>query len=139
MLSRRIARHLQRSRYRLALLTYTVEACRETERSIVCEREVLNAKLPRAVMAPVLGFLEPDMQVLPVREVPGLTSSLQHLRLHKDVCESLFDPPQIVFAPLWHSAIVCSRLGTTSTFVMDRVAPEGNVSGWFFGCGDEGH
>ena len=86
-----------------------------------------------------LGFLEPDMKTFPVREVPGLTSALCHLRLHKDVCESLFDPPQLSFAPLWHSAIVCTRLGTTPTFIMDRAASEGNVSGWFFGCDAESH
>ncbi len=86
-----------------------------------------------------LGFLEPDMLTFPISRIEGLTSSLCHLRLHKDVCESLFDPAQIVFAPLWHSAVVCTRLGSAGTFVMDRFEPENNSTGWFFGCDGAEH
>ena len=55
-----IAQHLPPSHYRLALFTYTVEAGRDTGPPIVHELEILNAELPRAVMAPVLGVLADD-------------------------------------------------------------------------------
>ena len=52
-----IAQHLPPSHYRIALFTYTVEAGRELEPSIVRQLEILNAAIPAAVLAPMLGVV----------------------------------------------------------------------------------
>lgn len=86
-----------------------------------------------------LGFLEPDFNAMPVKWQKGITHSLRHLRLHKDVVESVLPKEQIRVPSLRQSCIVCTELPTAQRLLMARGAEAGDDSGWFIGCDGAGH
>lgn len=87
-----------------------------------------------------LSLLEPDFVSLPIAWVDSVTVTLQHLRLHKDVCESFFDPDALECPSLRDSCIVCTQLSSAPQLVMERFAdPDPGDSGWFIGCRDGAH
>jgi hypothetical protein len=86
-----------------------------------------------------LSLLEPDFVHMPVRWIESVTSSLQHLRLQKDVCESFFDSDALDCPSCVSHGIVCSRFQDSKGLLMDRQASSPPDSGWFIGCLDEGH
>ncbi len=87
-----------------------------------------------------LQLLEPDWSgVLPFRYVSSVTKTLLHLRLQKDVADSLGILDRLSFPTLSQSAITCNQLGLLDCGVMDRVKSEGHDSGWFFGCNSTDH
>jgi hypothetical protein len=61
-----------------------------------------------------LSLLEPDFASRPISWVDSITRSLQHLRIHKDTCESFFKPERLACPSLKHSCIVCSRFEDTA-------------------------
>ncbi len=88
------------------------------------------------------GFLalwEPDMRQMPIAWVESVSHTLAHLRLQKDVHESVLSADDLSFPSMLQSAIICTRLGRTEGVVMERSASSGSDSGWFCGCGDEDH
>lgn len=93
----------------------------------------------RAEKDGALTLWEPDMKQFPDFWMEGVTNTLAHLRLQKDVCESVLSSRHLSFPMLGNSAIICNRLGQTQSILMDRQTPAGNDSGWFCGCTDEGH
>ena len=87
----------------------------------------------------LLRFLEPDFKSMPVSWVPGVTSSLAHLRFQKDAVASVLPDDALDIPSLRQSCIVCNQLSGGPDFLMSRAAPEENDSGWFIGCLDESH
>jgi hypothetical protein len=86
-----------------------------------------------------LALFEPDFQSMPVRFVDSVSNTLLHLLLQKSVAESLGVVDDLAIPPLQHSAIVCSKFGSTGGFIMSRVTPVATDSGWFCGCDNETH
>ncbi|HEX7641376.1 MAG TPA: hypothetical protein VF472_04095 [Burkholderiaceae bacterium] len=86
-----------------------------------------------------LTFLEPDFKSMPIVWQRGLTNSLRHLRLHKDVAESLLPTEMLAVPSLRESCIICTKLSGSSDLLMDRQNQQGKISGWFLGCLDEEH
>jgi hypothetical protein len=86
-----------------------------------------------------LALWEPDMRSLPVEWAEGVSHTLAHLRLHKDVVESVLDTENLSFPSMRQSAIICTRPGQQVGVVMDRTEPVGMDSGWFCGCREDGH
>lgn len=93
----------------------------------------------RANADQTLSLLEPEFASRPISWVDSITSSLRHLRLHKDTCESFFDPEQLSCPGLQHSGIVCARYEDAADFMMTRSEVDGRDSGWFMGCQDDDH
>lgn len=82
---------------------------------------------------------EPDMQSMPASWVEGVSTTLSQLRFQKDVVESVLDPDELSFPSWRQSAIYCSRLGQAEKINLERFQPEGNASGWYFGCQEADH
>jgi hypothetical protein len=86
-----------------------------------------------------LSIWEPDMRRLPIEWSESVSHTLAHLRIQKDVVESVLGPGDLSFPSMRESAIICDRLGQGEGIVMERVEPAGADSGWFFGCTEDGH
>jgi hypothetical protein len=86
-----------------------------------------------------LSIWEPDMRDLPIAWSESVSYTLAHLRIQKDVVESVLDPDELSFPSMLESAVICDRLGQGEDLVMERVEPAGADSGWFFGCREDGH
>lgn len=87
----------------------------------------------------LLSFWEPDMRGMPVACSESVSNTLAHLRLQKDVVESVLSADALSYPSMRQSAIICSRLGKKDGLVMERTDSSGTDSGWFFGCRDEDH
>jgi hypothetical protein len=87
----------------------------------------------------LLCLHEPDMKSLPLQFIPSVTTTLRHLRLHKDVVGSFEPALEVDFPMLSQSAIICTRLKGSEYCIMSRVEPDGDDSGWFVGCTDDEH
>jgi hypothetical protein len=89
----------------------------------------------------LLSIWEPDMRAMPVAWTESVSHTLAHLRLQKDVVESVLSADELSYPSMLQSAIICTRLGEKDGLVMERTEPSGADSGWFFGCrdGDHGH
>lgn len=85
-----------------------------------------------------LELWEPDLQHMPVQWVEGVSRILGHLRLQKDVAESVPDA-EFEFPSMRQSGIVCTRFARAETLILDRAEPKDHDSGWFCGCADEDH
>ena len=86
-----------------------------------------------------LTLWEPDLRTVPVRWTEGVSRTLAHLRLQKDVVESVLTAEDLSFSSWRQSAIVCTRLARGQGIVLERSEPDGANSGWFCGCQEEGH
>ncbi|MDR3612870.1 MAG: hypothetical protein P4L53_04835 [Candidatus Obscuribacterales bacterium] len=86
-----------------------------------------------------LSFREPDFKSMPIIWQRGLTKSLRHMRLHKDVVESVLPNESLAIPSLGDSCIICTNLNDTTHVIMDRNEQQGNISGWFLGCRDKKH
>lgn len=97
--------------------------------------------LVRAHESGDLSLWEPDMRSVPFEWVEFVSTTLAHLRLQKDVVESVLSANDLAFPSMRASAIVCTRLGPNQDIVLERVEPSGADSGWFCGCreGDHDH
>lgn len=81
------------------------------------------------------GFEEPDMKsATPLVRQTGLTNSLSHLRLQKDILESVLTAETLSFPSIQQTCLVCTRLGNAGAFFLDRREPDDKDSGWIFGC-----
>lgn len=87
----------------------------------------------------LLSLWEPDFGSSPIVWIEGVSRTLAHVRLHKDVVESVLPVSEMTIPSLREAAIVCTRLSDASALVLDRQLPEGQSSGWFFGCADRDH
>jgi hypothetical protein len=88
------------------------------------------------------GFLtlwEPDLRKMPVAWVESVSNMLAHLRLQKDVVESVLPASALTFPSMQQSAIICTRFGNKGHLVLERTQPKAADSGWFFGCLDKDH
>ncbi len=88
------------------------------------------------------GFLsiwEPNMRDMPIVWAESVSNTLAHLRLQKDVVESVLSSSDLSYPSMRHSAIICTRLQENKGLVMERTPPTGNDSGWFCGCRGEDH
>jgi hypothetical protein len=88
----------------------------------------------RAGDAGMLTLWEPDMRQMPVAWIESVSYTLSHLRVQKDVCESVLTAGDLSFPSMLQSTIICTRLGQTDGVLMERTAPQGTDSGWFCGC-----
>ena len=81
------------------------------------------------------GFEEPDMKsAVPLVRQPGLTNTLGHLRVQKDTLESVLPANAISFPTVQQRCLVCTKLGNSGSFFLERREPKDNDSGWIFGC-----
>lgn len=82
-----------------------------------------------------LALLEPDFNSLPVSWKESVTTTLRHLRLQKDVCESLGVVEEMEFPSICDSGIVGVDVSASNCekLVLDRDTRSGNDSGWFVG------
>ncbi|WP_439621634.1 immunity protein Imm33 domain-containing protein [Gemmata sp.] len=95
--------------------------------------------LVRAHESGDLSLWEPDMRSVPFEWVESVSATLAHLRLQKDVAESVLREGDMAFPSMLTSAIVCARLGPNQDIVLERVEPAGADSGWFCGCLQRDH
>ena len=65
---------------------------------------------------------------------PGLTNTLGHLRAQKDTLESVLPVNALSFPTLQQTCWVCTKLGNSGSFFLDRREPKDNDSGWILGC-----
>ncbi len=86
-----------------------------------------------------LTLWEPDMRSLPVEWSEGVSYTLAHLRVQKDVVESVLEAGDLSFPSMRQSAIICTRLGRNEGAVLERSEPGVADSGWFCGCREEDH
>jgi len=86
-----------------------------------------------------LSLWEPDMRNLPVQWFESVSYTLAHLRIQKDVVESVLDAESLLFPSMRQSAIICTHLGQSDGLVMERTEPSDADSGWFCGCRARGH
>jgi hypothetical protein len=86
-----------------------------------------------------LGLEEYDLKGMPPKRQAGGTESLRVLRLQKDTLESVLPAKSLTLPSLVQSCIVCTRLASSKTFLIQRDAAQGEVSGWFLGCADSAH
>jgi hypothetical protein len=93
----------------------------------------------RAIDDGSLAIWEPDMKEVPVAWIDSVSHTLHHLRLQKDVCESVLNASDLSFPSMRQSAIVCTRLGPVGSIRMDRAKSSDTISGWFCGCRQEDH
>lgn len=83
----------------------------------------------------LLMVYEPNFTgMLPMEMVPEVTESLTMNYIQDLTCESFEPHNEFLNTYLMESCIVCNRLGEGGRYFLDRVAPEGRDSGWFFGC-----
>lgn len=90
-------------------------------------------------VADVLEFREPDFLSMPTQWLPGISRSLQHLALHRDIVESVLPVEEIAIPGMRHSCLACNQIGDGNAFFMHRTEFSGQNSGWFFGCLDREH
>jgi len=86
-----------------------------------------------------LTLCEPDMQSLPIQWSQGISLTLAHLRLQKDVVESVLSSEEVSFPSMRQSVLVCTRLAKNEGVVMERAEPNITDSGWFCGCMEDDH
>lgn len=79
------------------------------------------------------------MKHMPFVWSESVSYTLAHLRMQKDVVESVLDAEDVSFPSMRESAIICNRLGHVEGLVMERCKPSGMDSGWFCGCREDGH
>ena len=86
-----------------------------------------------------LGMYEPDFRSVPIVFRDSVTTTLQHLRMHRDVVESV--GLEADFPSLRQSAITCSALRDGERrLILHRVAADDPTdSGLFVGCADPQH
>ncbi len=82
---------------------------------------------------------EPDLQAMPIVWKESVSTTLMHLRIQKDVVESVLSASELSFPSMRQSAIICSRLKKSKSLVLERSQPKGHASGWYFGCRDADH
>jgi hypothetical protein len=85
-----------------------------------------------------LELWEPDVHRLPAQWVEGVSRVVAHLRLQKDVAESV-PGTEFAFPSMHQSAIVCTRFARADTLILERAQPRGPDSGWFCGCAEADH
>ncbi len=81
-----------------------------------------------------LELHEPDLRSFPLKFENGVTGILMHLRLQKEVFESFKIRAPISFPSINQSVLIGSDLIDCKEFVLNRVQPEADDSGWFVGC-----
>jgi hypothetical protein len=77
-----------------------------------------------------LTLWEPDMREMPIVWVESVSNTLAHLRLQKDVVESVLAPSDLSYPSILESLLICSRLKENNGLVMERCQPSGRDSGW---------
>jgi hypothetical protein len=85
----------------------------------------------------LLALAEPDLKEIPIRFTDSITNTLRHLRLQRDVAESIGVDPQ--FPSIRQSALKCAKYDDGHDFFMERSEVLQNDSGWFFGCTNAEH
>ena len=86
-----------------------------------------------------LALFEPDMKEGQIEFIDSVIFTLRHLREQKGILESVGLDSFISFPTMLQSALECSHYSDSLDFLMDRVEPQGNDSGWFFGCLEADH
>ena len=86
-----------------------------------------------------LGFEEPDFRSMPIQRVAGLTSTLKHMRLQREVVDSVLSVDEVQFPSLRHGCLVCKEVAETGGFMMERADAQELDSGWFIGCLNPAH
>jgi hypothetical protein len=81
-----------------------------------------------------LGIEEPDFVSFPMRFTESVSLTLAHLRLQRDVADSVSLLPEAAWPCLVDTAVLCTALGESPGYVMDRTEMSQGESGWFAGC-----
>jgi hypothetical protein len=85
-----------------------------------------------------LGVEEPSMETESGWN-ERVDQSLMATWTQKEIASSLGLVDRLTFPQQVQSGIVCDRLLDGEVFVLTRAEPDGEDSGWFFGCADESH
>ncbi len=80
-----------------------------------------------------LWLFEPDFRIIPIEFVNSVDRTLVHLRLQKDINDSV-EIKDYSFPVLNQSGIICTHFLSQSDLFMERTTPSDRDSGWFFGC-----
>ena len=81
-----------------------------------------------------LAVFEPDFESFPIEWVDSVTTTLQHLRLQKDVFESVGLSQQLQFPTILQSSLVGADVDKSAQrLVLERAEEIANDSGWFIG------
>ncbi|BBB68742.1 hypothetical protein UNDYM_4489 [Undibacterium sp. YM2] len=87
-----------------------------------------------------LGFKEADFQTMPLVWNIGISNTLRHLRLHKDIVERVVPTEYLSIPSFRAECVVCNELKNANGLIMMvRQEEKKRDSGWFFGCYKEGH
>ncbi len=86
-----------------------------------------------------LSLWEPNMQHMPIVWSECVSYTLAHMRLQKDVVDSILSAEDLSFPYMCESALICTRLGQSEGLLLERSEPSGADSGWFCGCRDQDH
>ena len=87
-----------------------------------------------------LGFREADFLSMPIVWINGVSNTLRHLRLHKDIVESVIPTEYLSIPSFRAECVVCNELkNADGQIMMIRQAEKNLDTGWFFGCFRKGH
>lgn len=86
-----------------------------------------------------ITIFEPDMISLPIVFVEGVTNTLRILRSQKDAHKSLQMDSEMDFPEIRQFATQCRKWEDAASYVLERSSPNGNDSGWYFGCQNPEH
>jgi hypothetical protein len=85
-----------------------------------------------------LTLVEPDMEAMPMRWVPGVTETLRQKMVQVYTLDSFSLREEMTMATAFESMVVCTKY-TANEFFMSRSEPDGRDSGWFVGCLGQDH
>lgn len=79
-----------------------------------------------------IKLTEPDMKSIPVKFVDSANATIRHLRVQKDSVESVLPASSLQFPFLSQSVVVHVNYRQARKLVLERLAPRGTDSGWWF-------
>jgi hypothetical protein len=86
-----------------------------------------------------LTLAEPDMQVMPIRWVGGVTHTLRQMMLQLFMLDSVGLRHEIDLPTVQHSLIACTHYADTDFFMERGRAGDAADTGWFLGCTRDDH
>lgn len=79
-----------------------------------------------------LHIVEPDFKKMPIFFIDSLRNTLKHLRMQKDIVDSIEDNNEVSYPSILNSIVVAKNYKTADKFFLSREELEGSFSGWFF-------
>jgi hypothetical protein len=81
-----------------------------------------------------LAILEPDMISFPINWTVGVTQTLRHMRLHRDLVVSVLPVEDLDIPDIERDVVIADDIRKDTTeFLLERKAYDRSSSGWFVG------